>query len=213
MRTLHGSRCVRVKRVRVIILCSLPSRSLMSLLNIPHCSFPRVLSSPTCSRSRSSASNTSMGRSFRENPCEPARWSGMSGRLANPAPNTGYEPNPSNFFTYVDTVHTCSHHDFPCQDDATMTSTTDREGLPHSGASSSSKHTAASGVPSTFGLQASGNDGRSCHQASKKLRQFHRQSAATTIHSREGREIETQTAIDRVVHLRLVKSSSMHKRM
>ena len=196
MRTLHGSRCVRVKRVRVIILCSLPSRSLMSLLNIPHCSFPQVLSSPTCSRSRSSASNTSMGRSFRENPCEPARWSGMSGRLANPAPNTGYEPNPSNFFTYVDTVHTPihlpdSHHDFPCQDAATMTSTTDREGLPHSGASSSSKHTAASGVPSTFGppslwKQMEGHvSGRPGLQETEAISD--RQSAATTIFSSQSR--------------------------
>ena len=58
----------RVKRVRVIILCSLPSRSLMSLLNIPHCSFPQVLSSPNGSISRPSASTTSMGRGFRENP-------------------------------------------------------------------------------------------------------------------------------------------------
>ena len=38
---------------RVIVLCSLPSRSLI-LLNIPHCSFTQVLSSPHC---------------------EPARWS------------------------------------------------------------------------------------------------------------------------------------------
>ena len=77
----------------------------MSFLNIPHCSFPQVLSSPTGSRSRPSASTTSMGRSLRENPCEPARWSGMSGRMANPAPNTGYEPNPSNFFSCMDTAH------------------------------------------------------------------------------------------------------------
>ena len=32
-----------------------------------------------------------MGRSFREKPCEPARWSGMSGRMANPAPKTKNE--------------------------------------------------------------------------------------------------------------------------
>ena len=111
---------------------------------------------------------------------------------------------PSNFFSYMDTVHTPihlpdSHHDFPCQDDATMTSTTDREGLPHSGASSSSKHTAASGVPSTFGLQASGNRWKvMCRvdQASKKLRQFRTdnlQQQRFLVHSREGREIETQT--------------------
>ena len=99
MRTLHGSRCFRVKSVRVIMLCSLPSRSLMSLLNIPHCSFPQVLPSPACSRYRPPASTTSIGR--REKPCEPARWSVKSGRMVNPAPNTGHEPKPSNFFSYV----------------------------------------------------------------------------------------------------------------
>ena len=54
----NGSRCFRVKRVRVIILCSHSSHSLMSLLNIPDCSFSQVLSSPTCSRSRPSAATT-----------------------------------------------------------------------------------------------------------------------------------------------------------
>ena len=98
MRTLHGSRCLRMKRVRVIILCSLPSCSLMPLLNIPHCSFPQVLSSATCSRSRPSASATSMGSCFRENPCEPARWSGMFGRIANPAPNTRAPQGQLTFF-------------------------------------------------------------------------------------------------------------------
>ena len=46
---------------------------------------------------------------FRENTSEPARWSWMSGRMANPAPNTGYEPNHSNFFGYMDTQHTPIH--------------------------------------------------------------------------------------------------------
>ena len=125
----------RVKRVRAIILRSLPSRSLMSLLNIPHCSFPQVLSSPTCSKSRSSVS-TSMGRSFRENPCEPAHWSGMVGRMANPAPNTSYEPTTSNFFSSKDTLPPR----FPVPGRRyTVISTTDTEGLPHSRASSSSK--------------------------------------------------------------------------
>ena len=70
--------------------------------------------------------------------------------------NQGYEPNPSNFFSYMDTEHTPihlsdSHHDSQCQDDATVTSTTDPEGLPRSGASSSSKHTAACRVRPTLG--------------------------------------------------------------
>ena len=126
----------------------------MSLLNIPHCPSPRVLSSPTSPPSTSSASSTSMARSCRNSPGASARWSG-SGRMANPGPNTGYEPKLSNIFSYMDTVHTPihlpdSHHDFQCQDDATVIFTVDPEGLPYSGASSSSK-TAASRVPSTFG--------------------------------------------------------------
>ena len=60
---------------------------------------------------------SSMGRSFREKLCEPARRSGMSGRMADPAPNTGYEPNSSNFFSCTDPEHTPidipdSHQDF-----------------------------------------------------------------------------------------------------
>ena len=60
----------------------------------------------------------------------------LSGRLANPAPDTGYEPSPSNFFSYMDTEHTPinvpdSHHNFPCQDDVTMIPTSP-EGLPRS---------------------------------------------------------------------------------
>ena len=102
----------------------------------------------TGSRPRPSASTTSMGSSSRENPWEPVRWSGMSGFMTNPAPNTGYKPNASNFFSSMDTEHTPihlpdSHNDFQCQDDATFISTTDPEGLPHSGASSSSKQTAS----------------------------------------------------------------------
>ena len=129
-------------------------RSLMSLLNIPHRLFPhksyphQPAHYPDLQRPQHS-----MGRSFRETPCEPARWIGMSGRMANPAPNTGYEPNPSNFFSYMETEHT------PINLPATVISTTDPEGLPHSGASSSSsKQTAASRVPlNVRDLQAAGN--------------------------------------------------------
>ena len=51
-------------------------------------SFPQVPSSPTGPLSGPSASTTSMGRSFRENPFEHTRWNRMSGRMANPAPTT-----------------------------------------------------------------------------------------------------------------------------
>ena len=72
----------------------------------------------------------------------------MSGYLANPTPNTGYEPN---FYSYMNEEHTPinlpdSHRSFQCRDDATE----DPEGFPHSGASSS-KQTAASRVPTMFG--------------------------------------------------------------
>ena len=74
---------------------------------------------------------TSLGRS-RVNPCASAHWSGMSGCLANPTPNTGYEPN---FYSYLNEEHTpinlldC-HRSFPRRDDATIISTTeDPEGF------------------------------------------------------------------------------------
>ena len=68
--------------------------------------------------------------------------------MANPAPNNGYESNPSNFFSHMDTEHTPIHFpDLKCQDDATSISTTeDPEEFQNSGASSSSKDTAASRV-------------------------------------------------------------------
>ena len=120
----------------------------------------------------------------------------MSGRPANPAPNTGYEHHTLQLLQlHGHSAHADpspdSHHDFPCQDDATMTSTTDREGLPHSGASSSSKHTAASGVPSTFGLpslwkQMAGHvSGRPGLQETDAISD--RESAATTIFSSQSK--------------------------
>ena len=86
-----------------------------------------------------------------ENPSAPARWSEPD-RMADPAPNTGYEPNLSNV-SYMDPEYTSinlpdSHHNLPCHHDATVISITeDPEGLPHSGASSSSKQTVAAGAP------------------------------------------------------------------
>ena len=67
----------------------------------------------------------SMGRSCRENPCASARCSGLPGRMGNPAPNTGYEPNLANFSSCTDPEHTPidisgSHQDFLSPDDVTM---------------------------------------------------------------------------------------------
>ena len=107
-----------------------------------------------------------MERSCRENPCAPARWSVLSGRMANPAQNTGCERNTSNL-------------------DATVVSTIeDPEGLPHSGGSSSSKQTAASRVPSMSGpssfwkQMASHVSGRTGLQETGAVSD--RESAATT---------------------------------
>ena len=78
----------------------------------------------------------------------------MSGCLANPTPNTGYEPN---FYSYMNLEQTPinvpdSHRSSQCRDDATIISATeDPEVFPYSGTSSSSKQTAASRVPPMIG--------------------------------------------------------------
>ena len=62
----------------------------------------------------------------------------MSGCLANPTPNTGYE---RNFYSYKDKEHTPmnlpdSHRSFTRRSDATIISAAeDPESFPHSGAS------------------------------------------------------------------------------
>ena len=115
---------------------------------------------------------------------------------ANPAPSTGYEPHASNFFSYTDTEHTPihlpdSHHDFQCQNDASVISTSDPEGLPRSGASSSSKQTAAGRVPSMFGpstlwKQMAGRvSGRTGFQETGAVSD--RESVATTIFSSQSK--------------------------
>ena len=110
-------------------------------------------SSPARSSSWPSASTTSMERSCGENLCASARWSGTSGRMANPT--VGFESNFPNFYSYLNREHTTidipDSHDVQCHDDATVISTIDPEGLPRSGASCSSKQTAARRVPSMFG--------------------------------------------------------------
>ena len=95
---------------------------------------------------------------------------------------TGHdEPNLPNFFSHMDREHTPinlsgGHHNFPCQDDATVISTTeDPQGLPRSGASSSSNQTAAGRLPSMFGPSSLWQQmaGHVCVvQASRKLGRF-----------------------------------------
>ena len=126
----------------------------MSLLNFPYRPFPRVLSSPSAPSSRISASTRSTARSWWNSPSAPARWS-ESGRMADSAPNTGFEPKLANFFGHTDLEHTPinipdSHHDFLCPDDVTMIPTSP-EGLPNSEAFTSSQKAVASRVSSLFG--------------------------------------------------------------
>ena len=118
----------------------------MPLCNVLFVRFPSVASSPICSLSRPSASSTSLERS-RINPCASAHWSGMSGCLANATPHTGYEPN---FHTYRNEEYTPinlpdSHRNFPRRDATIITTAEDP------GASSSSKQTEASRVPTMLG--------------------------------------------------------------
>ena len=96
----------------------------MSLLNVPFVRFPSVLSLPTASSSKPSASTTSMARSCRKSPSAPAHRS-ESGRMADSTPDTSYEPKLANFFSYMDPERTPinipdSHHNFLCPDDATI---------------------------------------------------------------------------------------------
>ena len=57
------------------------------MLNVPIVNFPSVLSSPTASSSRPSASTSTRARSLCQSPSAPACWSGP-GRMADPTPNT-----------------------------------------------------------------------------------------------------------------------------
>ena len=77
------------------------------------------------------------------NPCASARWSRMSGRVAHPTENKGNEPN---FYSNLNEEHTPINFldSFPCRDDATVISAAEDPEVPYSGASSSSKRTAAS---------------------------------------------------------------------
>ena len=91
---------------------------------------------------RTSATSTSFVGSG-QNLCASAHWSGMSGRLANPTQNTGYEPN---LYSCINEEHTPINppDSFQCRDDATTISAAEDPEAPYPGASSSSKQTAAS---------------------------------------------------------------------
>ena len=132
-----------------LFIISHSSRSLMSLLSVPFVRFFSVLSLLTASVYHI------RGRSCRKSPSASARWRAWpNGWLF---PNTG-EPKLASFSSYMDLEHTPinirdSNHNFLCPDGATVIPTP--EGLPYSGASSSSKHS-ASRVPIVFGSLENG---------------------------------------------------------
>ena len=175
----------------------------MSLLYVIYGPFLRVLYSPTAPSSRPSASATCIARSRCNSPSAPARWS-ESGRMADSAANTGYEPKFANFFSYMEPDHTPinipdSHHNFLCPDEATMIPTSP-EGLPNSEASSSSKQ-AASRVSSLCGTSSIWTQ-CACHVSGRLGLQELGQSLTDNllrqrffVHSREGKDIETRTFV------------------
>ena len=79
----------------------------------------------------------------------------VSGRLANPTQNTGYEPN---LYRSINEEHTPINppDSFQCRDDATIISAAEDPEVPNSGASSNSERTAASRVPTMSGFSGVG---------------------------------------------------------
>ena len=89
MRKLHDSRSIRVKRLRVIIF-ALTSVSFLDVL-AEHSSlfFPTSLILTNRLKIQTFSIHNIHGEKLQEKtPCEPARWIGMFGKLANRAPNT-----------------------------------------------------------------------------------------------------------------------------
>ena len=112
-----------------VCLKTIPSL-IMSLLDVPFRPFPPIFSSPTCSLTRPSASSTPLRQNF----CATPPWRGMSGHLANPIPDTGYEPK---FCIDVSNEHTPINlttriRNFPYEYDATIATTEDLDLPGHS---------------------------------------------------------------------------------
>ena len=162
-----------MKRVCVIILCSLPSLSLMSLLNIPH----------------------PWEEASGKTPESPLAGVGcLAGWLTHLQTQVLIRTPHTSEVTW--TLHTPiylsdSHHDFQCQDDAAVISSTDPEGSPRSG---ESKQTAACRVPSMFGPSSLWKQG-ACHVSGRpgprKLGQLRTENLLQQrflVHCRKGRE-------------------------
>ena len=125
-RTCTGSRCLSGS---VCLSKIIPSRHHITPLGVPEFSaFPPVLSS-----------SAALPTGIRLNPCATPLWGGPSGHLADPTPNTGYEPKfcmdvsskrtPINLPSRKSSVN--------LENNATIAASEDFDHLPqHSGASS-----------------------------------------------------------------------------
>ena len=122
----------------------------MSLLSVPSTPFPPIFSSPTTTPTPLTG--------LRLTPCATPLWGGPPGHLADPTPNIGSEPK---FCIDVSSEHTpinlpTRSMGFQQEYDATIAASEDLNLPRHSGASSSSQHTAASTVPTLLKLGSLG---------------------------------------------------------
>ena len=129
----------------------------MSLLGVPSRPIRAIFSAPICSLTQPSASSTPLTGTRRS-----LRTSVVSDYLVSPTPHTGfYEPkfcvDASDEHTPINLLH--SNRNFPHDYDATIVATTEDLDVPrHSGALSSSQHTAAANrIPTVSKLGSLGN--------------------------------------------------------
>ena len=118
----------------------------MSLLNVPSTPFPPVFSPSTTTPTPLTG--------IRLNPRATPLWGGPSGHLADPTPNTGYEPKIC--IDVASTRRSTFRPETRQQYDATIAAFDDLNLPQHSGAPRSSQHTAASTVPTLLKLGSFG---------------------------------------------------------
>ena len=133
------AQCSRSNEPRVIHSVSHPSRSVMSLLNVPYRPFPRVLTSPSAQSSRPSVSTPPIARGRRNSPRRPLAGVSLAEWLTQLQTHTGYEPKLANFFSFVNLEHTpintLTATTISCAQTTPPLFTTSPEVSPNSGAS------------------------------------------------------------------------------
>ena len=123
MRTQHGSRCFRVKKSPRHHFVVISISFLDVVAKHPSLFFPTSLVLTNLFQIQTFSVYYIHGKKLRgKTPASPLAGVGCLAEWLTHPSNTGYEPNPSNLFSYMDTVHTPihllddSHHDFQCQD-------------------------------------------------------------------------------------------------